>query len=151
VISSVPLAQMVHRGDSVPGADGDEVVQLTEADVPEMLALTKLTSPGPFGTRTREMGDYWGVRRDGKLIAMAGERLKIPGYTEISAVCTHPDYLGCGLATRLIGLVLSKIHGRGERAFLHVRPENERALWLYERFGFETRVLLQYAILAKNS
>lgn len=149
VISSVPLQQMVYGDDGLPQPDCADFIQLGESDVPEMLALTELTKPGPFGRRTREIGDYWGIRENGQLIAMAGERLRVPGYTEVSAVCTHPAHLGQGHATRLISLLLDKIRTRGERAFLHVRPENQRAVQLYERFGFETRVLLQYAILAK--
>jgi len=142
---------MVHNGAGEPTAeDPEEFVPLGEADVPEMLALTQLTKPGPSGRRTREMGDYRGVREKGQLIAMAGERLRILGYTEISAVCTHPNHLGRGLATSLITLLMEKIRSRGERAFLHVRPQNKRAVQLYERLGFQTRVLLQYAILSKD-
>src|ERR1700675_601744 len=91
-----------------------EFIPLTQADVPEMLALTKLTKPGPFAARTREMGDYFGIRKEGVLVAMAGERLRVPGFTEISAVCTHPEHLGQGYARRLVTLLLERIHARGE-------------------------------------
>jgi len=122
---------------------------LGESDVPEMLALTRLTKPGPFGKRTHEMGEYWGIRQNGELIAMAGERLRLPSYTEISAVCTHPDHLGHGHATALISMLIQRIRSRGEQPFLHVRPENTRALQLYERLGFEQRVLMRHVILER--
>ena len=152
IVSSVPLLQMVCE-NTEPGKTCDEpaIEPLGEPDVPEMMALTELTKPGPFGRRTREMGDYFGIRVQGKLVAMAGERLRIPGHTEISAVCTHPDYLGQGYATALIGMLMVRIDQRGETAFLHVRPENKRAVELYERLGFKKRVLLRYAILQKDT
>jgi len=153
VVASIPLLQMLHEnGDSQAPAGTKLPVfhQLGEADVPEMLALTKLTKPGPFATRTREMGDYFGIRKDGALVAMAGERLRVPGFTEISAVCTHPEHAGQGHARRLVTLLLDRIKGRGERAFLHVREENTRAVELYERMGFRKRLLRKYALLAKS-
>ena len=82
---------------------------------------------------------------------MAGERLCLPGYTEISAVCTHPDHLGRGYATALIKMLIQRIRSRGERPFLHVRPENTRAVDLYERLGFQKRVLMRYVILEKGT
>ena len=151
IVASMPLLQMLHESSS-------QAVEITlpvfhplgETDVPEMLALTKLTKPGPFATRTREMGDYFGIRKDGKLVAMAGERLRLSGFTEISAVCTHPDHLGQGHARRLIALLLGRIQGRGEQAFLHVRQDNTRAVELYERMGFRSRVSVKYALLSKT-
>jgi len=153
IVASMPLLQMLHENGATPAADTELPVfhQLGVADVPEMLALTKLTKPGPFGTRTREMGDYFGIRKDGALVAMAGERLRLPGFTEISAVCTHPEDLGQGHARRLITLLVSRIQGREERAFLHVRQDNTRAVELYERLGFRKRVSLRYALLSKES
>jgi predicted GNAT family acetyltransferase len=118
--------------------------------VPEMLDLTKLTKPGPFGTRTRELGDYFGVRSGGTLAAMAGERLRLPGYTEISAVCTHPDHLGHGYASGLIEILMGRIFSRGELPFLHVRPDNARAIQVYERLGFERRVMLNVVALQRE-
>ncbi|MGA7379476.1 MAG: GNAT family N-acetyltransferase [Terriglobales bacterium] len=153
IVASVPLLQMLHDNGNSQAPSGTELHvfhQLGEPDVPEMLALTKLTKPGPFAIRTREMGDYFGIRKDGVLVAMAGERLRLPGFTEISAVCTHPEHLGRGYARRLLALLLSRIQGRGERAFLHVREENARAVELYERMGFRKRVLLRYGLLSKE-
>src|SRR5262249_1306565 len=124
-----------------------EARELTAADVPEMISLTRLTQPGPFGERTREMGDYFGIRVNGKLAAMAGERLKVPGFTEISAVCTHPDFLGRGYARGLMGILMQRIGARGETPFLHVRKTNARAVELYERLGFRKRLEAHYAVL----
>lgn len=153
IVASLPLLQMLHESGTALAEETKLPVfhQLGEADVPEMLALTKLTKPGPFGSRTRELGDYFGIRKGAGLVAMAGERLRLPGFTEISAVCTHPEHLGQGHARRLITLLLSRIQGREERAFLHVRQDNTRAVELYERLGFRKRVSLRYALLSKES
>jgi ribosomal protein S18 acetylase RimI-like enzyme len=153
VIVSVPLLQMISENAKVHerSREAAPFVRLGEADVPAMLELTRLTKPGPFGKRTREMGEYWGIRQNGELIAMAGERLHLPGYTEVSAVCTHPEHLGHGYATALIHMLLQRIRSRGEQPFLHVLPQNTRAVQLYERLGFRRRVLLQYVILEKQT
>lgn len=126
-----------------------DIVELGINDSPEMVELATLTKPGPFGTRTYELGYYVGVRSAGKLVAMAGERLKVPGFTEVSAVCTHPDYTGKGYGGLLMLEVMRKIHERGEKPFLHVRSDNARAVRLYERLGFKTRTVLHYVILRR--
>ncbi len=118
------------------GVEDAELVVLGPDDVPEMLSLVALTDPGPFRARTIELGTYLGLRRDGQLIAMAGERYRIPGYTEISAVCTHPDHRGRGLATRLIRAVAAGIEARGDRPFLHTGTANLGAIRVYEHLGF---------------
>ena len=115
------------------------VVPLGEEEVEEMLALTMLTEPGPFLPRTFELGAYIGIRRDGRLIAMAGERLKLPGWTEISAVCTHPDARREGLGAALTQRMAQEIRRKGDEAFLHVIVANENALRLYRALGFEVR------------
>ena len=152
IVSATAILEMVDDNGESPAAaaDGLEFIALGNSGVAEMLALTKLTKPGPFSSRTHEMGEYIGVRQDGSLAAMAGERLKIPGYTEISAVCTHPGYLGRGYATAMIVELMRRIRQRGEIPFLHVRPENQRAVGLYERLGFRTRVELQYTIVERR-
>lgn len=122
-----------------------EAVVLTSADVPEVLDLVERTKPGPFRKRTIELGTYLGIRRDGALIAMAGERLRLPGHTEISAVCTDPAFRGAGLAARLIGAVTAGIHARGDIPFLHVAADNAGAIRLYERLGFSARIRLEFA------
>jgi predicted GNAT family acetyltransferase len=128
-----------------------EFIRLTQSDVPEMMALTKLTKPGPFGARTHEMGDYFGIRDAGALAAMAGERLRLPGYTEIRAVCTHPDHLGHGYASALMAMLMDRIRSRDELPFLHVRPENLRAIQVYERLGFTKRASLHYVVLRRRA
>ncbi|WP_371619386.1 GNAT family N-acetyltransferase [Streptomyces sp. NBC_00454] len=134
---SVPGVQLV---DTSLRAEADpEAVRLGPADVPEMLALVELARPGPFLDRTVELGTYLGIRREGRLVAMAGERLRPPGWTEISAVCTHPEHRGGGLATRLVRAVAAGIRGRGDVPFLHTAAANTDAIRLYESLGFTLR------------
>jgi ribosomal protein S18 acetylase RimI-like enzyme len=148
IILEGPLLQMtLENGSELPEiTKSHDFIELGEADVPEMVALATLTKPGPFGTRTREMGTYLGIRKDGKLAAMAGERMKLPGYTEISAVCTHPEHLGQGYAGFLMTILAQRIRARSEVPFLHVRPENTRAVQIYERLGFTRRLLYHYVV-----
>ncbi|MDQ1508868.1 MAG: hypothetical protein QOG50_712 [Actinomycetota bacterium] len=108
-------------------------------DVPEMLALVERTKPGPFTTRTIELGTYIGVRDGDDLVAMAGERLHPPGFTEISAVCTDASHRGRGLASRLVRAIVEGIWARGEKPFLHLTLENEPAHRIYAALGFDTR------------
>ena len=116
-----------------------EAVRLTPDDVVEMLDLISRTRPGPFLPRTIELGTYLGIRREGLLVAMAGERLRARGWTEISAVCTDEDYRGQGLATRLVRAIAAGIRGRGETPFLHAAASNVNAIRLYESMGFTLR------------
>ncbi|WP_030671769.1 GNAT family N-acetyltransferase [Streptomyces sp. NRRL B-1347] len=120
-------------------ADDVAVVELGPDDVSEMLDLVKRTEPGPFWNRTVELGTYLGVRAHGSLVAMAGERLRPPGWTEISAVCTVPEVRGQGHAARLVRALVARVLARGEQPFLHVADANTAAIGLYERLGFETR------------
>lgn len=129
--------QLVDNG--VRAAEDRAAVRLSAADVPEMLALVERTKPGPFLPRTIELGSYLGIRRDGVLIAMAGERLHPPGWTEISAVCTDPAWRGHGLASRLVRAVAAGIKQRGETPFLHAAASNTNAIRLYESLGFILR------------
>ena len=137
LVDQVAGVQMV--GDGVVGRTDAEAVRLTEADVPEMLALVERTRPGPFLPRTIQLGTYLGIRRDGRLVAMAGERLHPPGFTEISAVCTDESVRGQGLATRLVLAVAAGIRERGETPFLHAAGTNTNAIRLYETLGFLLR------------
>jgi ribosomal protein S18 acetylase RimI-like enzyme len=129
--------QLVDEG--MTAAPDPEAVLLGPADVPEMLDLVERTQPGPFLPRTVELGTYLGIRRNGALVAMAGERLHPPGWTEISAVCTDPTVRGEGLATRLIRAVAHGIRARGETPFLHTGAGNTNAIRLYESLGFRHR------------
>lgn len=116
------------------------VEELSPEDVPAMRALVEQTRPGPFWDRTVEMGRYVGVRDDaGRLVALAGERLRVPGFTEVSAVCTAPEARGRGLAERLVRDVAARVVERGEQPFLHVAASNTGAIRLYERLGFVVR------------
>ncbi|WP_320784483.1 GNAT family N-acetyltransferase [Streptomyces sp. CRN 30] len=137
VTSDIEGVQLVD--DGVAAAPDPEAVLLGPADVPEMLDLVARTRPGPFLPRTIELGTYLGIRRDGALLAMAGERLHPPGWTEISAVCTHPDARGEGLAGRLVRAVAHGIRARGETPFLHTGADNTSALRVYEALGFALR------------
>ncbi|MGA7778070.1 MAG: GNAT family N-acetyltransferase [Paraburkholderia sp.] len=133
------LHQMIathHEGGSI---DDRDVIRLGSADTQDMLDLVEKTKPGPFGKRTREMGNYIGIRDQGRLIAMAGERMCIDGYVEISAVCVDDDWRGKGLAGRLMKILHREIVQRDETPFLHVFSSNRSAITLYERLGFEVR------------
>ena len=154
VTAGAPLLQMIHENGGVATFSASqsiacEIFDLAASDAPEMLALAQLTKPGPFGLRTRELGTYLGIRHEGRLAAMAGERLRVPGFTEISAVCTHPDHLGRGYAAALMTTLMKRIQARGEVPFLHVREDNTRAISVYERLGFLKRVLLHFAVVRK--
>jgi len=115
-------------------------------DTPEIAELVELTRPGPYAPNVLELGRYVGIKEDGKLIAMAGERIKLDGYTEVSLVCTHPDYRGKGYAKSLSGVIIENIMDSGDVPFLNVMTQNIAALKLYEKLGFTTRV--EYMISA---
>jgi predicted GNAT family acetyltransferase len=127
----------------------DDMVPLGDDDAPEMLALARLTEPGPFLPRTHVMGSFLGIRIGGRLAAMAGERMRFPGYTEVSGVCTHPDFRGRGLARRLSAAVAHRIQARGDRAFLHAWKANRAAVSLYEGLGFVLRTEVNVAELKR--
>lgn len=122
-----------------------EAVVLGAADVPEMLDLVARTEPGPFAPRTVELGTYLGIRRDGALVAMAGERVHPPGWTEISAVCTATAHRGQGLGTRLVRAVAYGIRQRGDTPFLHTASTNTNAIRLYTSIGFSLRRYSDFA------
>jgi predicted GNAT family acetyltransferase len=132
-------------------AGQEDIVKLTVADAPEMLVLAGLTEPGPFLRRTHTMGAFIGIRIGGRLAAMAGERFRFPGYTEVSGVCTHPDFRGCGFARRLSAAAAAAIEARGERPFLHAWKTNRAAIALYESLGFEIRDEVNVAVLERGA
>jgi ribosomal protein S18 acetylase RimI-like enzyme len=131
--TELPVLQLVE--DEVETGPDAEVVALTQADVPEMLELTRRARPGPFLRSTIAFGGYVGIRRDGVLAAMAGRRLQPPGWIEVSAVCTDPAHRGHGLGRRVTAAVVRAIHTERRRALLHVLPDNP-ARGLYESMGF---------------
>ena len=127
------------------------IVPLSEADAAVMFALAALTEPGPFAARTHQLGDFIGVRVDSRLAAMAGERMKPAGFTEVSAVCTHPDFRGQGYAAALTGVVAARILARGETPFLHVYPHNTGAIAVYAALGFCLRRPMMLTVLTRGS
>jgi ribosomal protein S18 acetylase RimI-like enzyme len=138
-LHAAELTQMI-RGDRAPLPEGGaDVVALGASDVAEMLALVERTQPGPFRTRTIELGAYLGIRERGRLVAMAGERTWIDDCREVSAVCTHPEAQGRGYARALIARVVNRMLRAGETPFLHVESANARAIELYLALGFVRR------------
>lgn len=153
VVGGAPLLEMVCFNGNAAPAPAPSLPQITELgpqDSPDMVELAALTKPGPFGSRTHELGTYLGIRSNGKLVAMAGERLKVPGYTEVSAVCTRPEHTGKRYAQVLMTELMRRIRSRGETPFLHVREDNLRAVQIYERLGYRVRVLLHYVLLRRD-
>jgi ribosomal protein S18 acetylase RimI-like enzyme len=129
--------QLVLPEDFAPPEPHWEPMPLTAADAPDMVALTTLAFPGYFRIRTIEMGNYFGFRVNGRLIAMGGERLALEGYTEISAVCTHPDHRGKGYAQSIMWHLVRKHRRAGQVSWLHVGAANHRAIQLYRSMGFQ--------------
>jgi GNAT superfamily N-acetyltransferase len=129
---------------------GVEIVTLGADDVPEMLALTELTKPGPFSARTHELGTFLGIRIDGRLVAMAGERMKPADYTEITAVCVHPSHRGRGYGQLLLGEISRQIVVRGELPFLHAFSNNTSAIALYRRQGMQIRRRFHVTVLHRR-
>lgn len=135
-----PVDQMVLVDPSAMASVPDiETLTMGSADVPDILELVRATQPGPFGQRTLELGRYIGVRLEGRLVALSGERMKVPGFTEVSAVCVDPSCRGRGFAASLMKAVAQGILARGETPFLHVFTDNVTAIALYERLGFRLR------------
>lgn len=148
VVSRAPCVQMTSAALTVCPAANIDFQALGEADADEMLALATLTRPGPFRKGTLRLGGFIGVRREGQLIAMAGERMKVDGFAELSGVCTHPDYRGQGLAAALSRAVVSGILARGEQAFLHAYAGHTATVTFYESLGFTVRTRVTYTVFA---
>jgi ribosomal protein S18 acetylase RimI-like enzyme len=141
------LLQLVYEQEVHPAGTDQELVSLGQEHVSQMLALTALTKPGPFFSRTIEFGNYKGIFQGGELIAMAGQRFQPLPYVEISAVCTHPDHLRKRHASLLLLAQIRLIQAVGHIPFLHVRADNESAIRAYERIGFTIRrEMFVYAI-----
>lgn len=139
LITHIDMFQMVYEHSDVPKGDEEEFEELNEVHVDEMLDLVKLTQPGPFRSKTILLGNYIGIFRKQKLIAMAGHRFNPTPYVEISAVCTHPDYLGQGYAYQLLREQIKRILDNSQIPFLHVRNDNVAAVKLYQKLGFVIR------------
>ena len=149
VIRTAALLQMIADGEAF-SADVDEggIAVLDEADSPEMAALAHATQPGPWRPATHRYGTFYGMRRDGKLVAMAGERMRpAPGLAEVSGVCAYPEFRGQGLAGRLIRRVMAGMTARGDTPFLHSYAANAGAIRLYESLGFRGRVEMVLTVL----
>ena len=131
-------------------AGATDIVELSAADVPAMMELTKLTNPGPFALRAHELGTFLGIRHQGRLVAMAGERMKPANYTEITAVCVHPSQRGRGYGQILLAAVSRQILARGEVPFLHVFSDNDGAIALYRRQGMVIRRSMCVTVLGRN-
>ena len=140
--------QMVAETLTAGGPDLD-FIDLSDADGPEMLALATLTQPGPFAARTNRLGRFIGIRINGALVAMAGERMRPEGFTEVSGVCTHPDVRGRGYAAALMRVVAGRILADGETPFLHAYADNAAAIGLYESLGFRVRQTIHVTMLAR--
>ena len=150
VVAHKHIEQMTcDRQDNSPYTG--HITELTSADVPDMLHLVELTKPGPFAAGAIVLGSYLGIRCAGQLVAMAGERMRFDGFTEISAVCTHPEYRGCGYASSLVRALVRQIIARGETPFLHLYSDNTTAAALYTKLGFTQRRTLIVTVLRRTS
>lgn len=147
VVSRIPLVQMVAEALTA-GGPHLAFETLTETDAPDMLALATLTKPGPFRSATRRLGPFIGIRQDGQLVAMAGRRLRVDGFTELSGVCTHPDWRGRGYAAGLSRAVAGEILASGEQVFLHAFAEHAATIAFYQSLGFEVRAGMTYTIFS---
>jgi ribosomal protein S18 acetylase RimI-like enzyme len=134
----------------LPELNDERVVLLCQADAEDMLALATLTRPGPFTLKAQSLGSFWGVKEDGRLVAMAGERMKQPGFTELSGVAVHPDWQGRGLGRLLSLFVVGKIVASGEQPYLHAYAANTNAIALYETLGFKLRSMMN-VVVAKRA
>jgi predicted GNAT family acetyltransferase len=142
---SAPGVQMAAHAIT-GGGSAARIEALSEADAPDMLALAQLTKPGPFRAATHTLGRFLGVREGARLIAMAGERLQMDGFVEVSAVCTHPDFQGRGLAGALMRAVAQRILDEGDTPFLHAYAANTGAIALYRKLGFAHRTDVTHAM-----
>ena len=150
IVRTAALLQMIADGPPQIFPEDAELVILTEDDAREMTALALAAQPGPWGPATHRYGTFYGVRREGILVAMAGERMRpAPGLAEVSAVCTYPEYRGQGLAARLIRRVMAGFASRGDTPFLHSYAGNVGAIRLYESLGFRVRREMVVTVLAK--
>jgi predicted GNAT family acetyltransferase len=147
IVKQAACVQMLATAPFPPPAIAFDT--LGDDDAADMLELATLTEPGPFFPRTHELGDFIGIRHEGRLVAMAGERMKAPGYTEVSGVCTRPGFRGRGYAAGLLAVVAARIVARGETPFLHAYADHAATIALYERLGFRVRTTVTYALVGR--
>lgn len=151
VLRAAPLLQMIAEAPQPPQPEDGEIIALGDTDVPEMTALAQATEPGPWGPMTHRYGQFWGIRENGRLLAMAGERmLPAPGLAEVSGVCTWPECRGRGLAARLIRRVMATQIARGDMPYLHSYAGNQSAIHLYESLGFHPLREMVATVLTKR-
>lgn len=145
------LDQMIYAGDRLVIKAPVSLRPLDEPDIPAMRALTELTKPGPFLKRTIDFGNYKGIFEDGRLVSMTGQRFKPDPYTEISAVCTHPNAVGKGYAGKLLASQVNHILAAGRTPILHVYPDNLPAIHVYRKHGFQLRAsMFVYVVVKEN-
>jgi ribosomal protein S18 acetylase RimI-like enzyme len=147
IVRAVELHQMVQEAEATPpSAERDatpKVIELTPSDVPEMSVLYTATRPGrTLCQRIQKLGQFLGIRDEGKLVAMGGLRLHLPGYREITTVATLPSHEGRGYATAIVMASMARIHTAGNKPFLTVGTGNTRAIDIYHRLGFKERTVL---------
>lgn len=147
-VMRAPALQMVAAAP-MSAFEDESIIPLTEEDSAEMLALATLTRPGPFTLKAQKLGRFWGVKVEGRLAAMAGERLAQPGLTELSGVCTHPDFQGKGFGRLVSRYVSGQIAAKGDTPYLHCYATNSNAIALYRSIGFDVRSEMHAAVIAK--
>jgi ribosomal protein S18 acetylase RimI-like enzyme len=150
LVTQFPIEQMLCESPRSLSSTSVEIEELSEKDVHQMMSLAALTEPGPFRRRTIQLGGYVGIRDGGRLVAMAGLRTAIPGYREVSAVCTNPSYRGRGYAATLVCSVMNEMAKHGELPYLHVRQDNISAIRLYSRLGFRSTRTLYCTIVTHS-
>jgi ribosomal protein S18 acetylase RimI-like enzyme len=142
ILNRLNCLQMIYVPNECKTVSMDGVTKLSVDDADELFQLINLVQPGFFKKRTSSLGNYYGIKKDGQLVAAAGERFKLKGYTELSAVCTHPEHTGNGYAQQLLNVLCSKNLAEGNTPFLHVVDSNTRAIKIYEHLDFKTRINL---------
>jgi ribosomal protein S18 acetylase RimI-like enzyme len=130
-----------------PEVSDARIERLGEDDAQAMLELALLTKPGPFTLRAQALGEFFGVKEQGRLVAMAGERMKQEGFTEVSGVCVHPDFQGRGLGRLLSVFMTHRILARRETPYLHAYATNDKAIALYETIGFKLRTMMNVTLI----
>lgn len=149
VVLEAPVVQMIAERPHERITD-PRIQPLTELDAADMLALATLTKPGPFTLRAQNLGTFWGIKIAGRLVAMAGQRLRQTGFTELSGLCTHPDFQGRGFGTLLFRFVAGEIASKGETAYLHAYAANTPAISLYETLGFTLRSEMNLRVVERR-